>query len=158
MRKLYLALAAMIVLMLASCLPKTPDPPYGVWMSEEPKIVLYLKPEYRIPIGPPSYLGFYILDGVETKVIAHFGNGLRFRLYDHTGLREDGGISGSGLIIGDYRVVRNEIHYTLTPYFQEQIGVKIIIFHNVEDNYDPIDPYDWFPHFFPRSDDVVVEP
>ena len=152
MRKLTAITIILVLTLLASCVPDTPDPPYGVWVSEEPRIVLFFKPEYRIPVGPLSYLGFYTVEGVETKIFANFGNGLRFEIFNLTGLSEEGGIVGSGrLLVGNYRVAGSEIRYTLTPYFQERLGISTIVFRLMED-YDPIDPYYWFPHFFPRSE------
>lgn len=122
-------------------------------MSEEPRIVLYFNPEYRLPLLGPHYLGVYTLDGVETKVVVEFGNGPRFSILDLTEPREyrtGSGINHSGrLLIGDYRVRRDEIHYTLTPPFQTRLRMSEIIFRRIED-YEPIDPYYWFPEFFPR--------
>ena len=144
--------------------PQTPDPPYGVWVSEEPRIMFYFKPQYRILDGWPTYIGLYTLDSVETKVFAYFGNGLWFNVFHNIGLSETGGLigwipegGGGPLLAGSYRVVRDEIHYTLTPYFQEQLGIQTIIFYRVEE-YDPIDPYYWFPHFFPREESEVDTP
>ncbi|MCL2841605.1 MAG: hypothetical protein FWE05_12635 [Defluviitaleaceae bacterium] len=139
---------------VTSCLPETPEPPYGVWVSENPRIVMYFKPEYQISMYPPIYIGSYILDDVETKVFANFGSGLRFGIYPLSSFIEgSGGVTrGGSLLIGSYRVIRGEIHYTLTPPFQEELGVRTIIFRRVED-YRPIDPYDWFPNFFSRSEE-----
>jgi len=140
-----------MLFLLTSCIPDTPDPPYGVWVSEEPRIVLFFKPEYRIPVGMPSYIGIYVLDGVETKIFAHFGNGLRFRIQHLDSLTVRGGLTDSSLLEGNYRVTGEEIRYTLTTPFQERLGIRTIVF-RLMDDYDPIDPYYWFPHFFPRSE------
>ena len=155
MRKSIIVFMVLILLLLASCLPETPEPPFGVWMSEEPRIVLYLKPEYRLPIAGPNYLGTYTIDGVDRKVFVSFGPGLSFALYDLTEPRAGGrmgGVSHSGSPFGGtYRVVRDEIHVTITLALQERLGLetRTIIFRRVEDH-DPIDPYYWFPYFFPR--------
>ena len=156
MRKTIIFPVFLILLLLTSCVPDTPYPPIGVWVSEDPRIVLFLKPEYQIPVGPLSFLGLYTIDGVETKVFAAFGNGLRFAIYDLTEPRgtgrTGGGINHSGLMLsGTYRVVGNEIHYTLHQEHIERLGINRIIFHRVED-YEPIDPYYWLPDFFPRSE------
>jgi len=146
-----IAIVVLSLFLFTSCTPETPEPPYGVWMSYEPRIVLYFKSEYRVP-DRLIYVGFYTIDEVETKVFAHFGRGQRFTVNDSAGMTEGGGILGSGrLLSGSYRVVRNEIHYTLTPHYQEQLGIETIIFQRLE-TYNPIDPYYWFPQFFPRSD------
>jgi len=137
--------------------PPTPDPPYGVWVSDEPRIMFYFKPQYRILDGWPTYIGLYTLDSVETKVFAYFGNGLRFAIYNLSSLREDGGLSGLALFGGSYQVIRDEIHLRLPQPFVEQFGTQTIIFRRVEE-YDPIDPYYWFPHFFPREESEVDTP
>ena len=75
---------ALVLFVFSSCLPETLDPPYGVWLSEKPRIILYIKPEYRISVGTPSYFGFYTVNDVETKIFAQFGAGFRFAIYDLT--------------------------------------------------------------------------
>jgi len=151
LRKLIAIILISMLFLLTSCVPDTPDPPYGVWMSEEPRIVLYFKPEYRIPIGMPSYLGLYTLDGVDTKIFAHFGNGPVFTVYGLEGLSERGGIIGLGIIGGSYRVSGDEIRLMLFQEHVEQFGFSTVIFRLIED-YEPIDPYYWFPQFFPRTE------
>ena len=132
--------------------PPTPDPPYGVWVSEEPRMVLFLKPQYRISENWPRYIGLYTQDNIETKMFARFGPGTIIEIFNLTGLREDGGIRGDErLFAGSYQVVRDEIHYSLFQSSAERLGVQTIVFHRVEE-YDPIDPYYWFPHFFPREE------
>ena len=143
MKKPLLAILALTLLLLSSCLPDTPPPPYGVWISEEPIIVLYFKPEFRAPTGQPSYFGTYTIDGVTKKILAHFGNGLWFTLYDLTEPNngwegEIEGIQHSGMLLaGSYRIVGNEIHYRISPYAQERLGVDRIIFQLTED-YEPL--------------------
>jgi len=134
-----------------ACMPNTPEPPYGVWMSEEPQIMLFFKPQYRIPVHTQRFLGLYIIDGVELKVFVGMSHGPRFTIHPKEALTEGGGLGDPILLIGDYRVRRGEIHYTLTPHFQELLGIDTIIFRRVE-YYDPIDPYYWSPHFFPRTE------
>jgi len=93
MKKTTVLLAALtLLLLLTSCLPDTPLPPPGVWMSEEPKIILFFDPEDQIQgVGTPSFFGVYILDGVETKIFTQFGPGLTFRIFDLTEPRKGGG-------------------------------------------------------------------
>ena len=162
MKKIFLAILMLTaaILALASCLPETPDPPEGVWVSDEPRIVLFLMPEYQIPRGMPEYIGLYKIDDTETKVFVRFGNGLEFEIRDYTRrCIATGAIVASTpiLLYGTYRVVRDEIHWTLTPYFQEQTGMRTIVLHRVE-NYDSIDPYDWSPYFFPRTEEGIQTP
>jgi len=137
-----ITLLVLLLIPISSCVPDTPEPPYGVWMSEDPHIILYFKPEYRLPFPHISYIGFYTVDGVETRVFAHFGNGMRFTIYGLDGITEGGGIRGLGIIGGRYRIRGGEMHLSHMD--------ETIIFRPLE-TYTPIDPYDWFPHFFPRT-------
>ena len=148
--KMHIPLIFLLVIFISSCVPETPDPPPGVWKSTEPHIVLYLLFDYQHPQRRREYLGIYTINGNNIKIFAVFGNGLQFRLYKDTALREDGGISGSGrLIAGTYRVINDQIHYRPSPFFQEELGVEIIIFNRIED-YAPIDPTEWFPNWNPK--------
>ena len=152
MMKSILAIILLVatIFALASCVPDTPDPPEGVWISENPRITLFFKSEYRIPTGTPTFIGLYAADGIETRVVVPFGNGLRFEIHDYTMLRETGAVMrGSALLTGTYRVTGNEIHWS-SANFLDRIGVSTVIFRRVED-YEPIDPYYWSPYFFPRA-------
>jgi len=141
---------ALALFVFSSCMPETPEPPYGVWVSENPKIVLYLVPEYRIPLPSINYLALYVNDGVETKALAEFGNGLMFFIYDLTDSREmwklGSGISHSGRLLGGtYQVAGGEIRL----HHPDQLGNNSIIFRRVE-SYESIDPYYGLPEFFPH--------
>ena len=121
-------------------------------------MTLFLKPQYQIFEDLPWYIGLYAQDGVYTKMFAAFGPGTMIEIYNLTGLRGDGGISGDErLFAGRYQVVRDEIHYSLFQSSAERLGVQTIVLHRVEE-YDPIDPYYWFPHFFPREESEVDTP
>jgi len=85
-----IAIAVLSLFLLTSCLPDTPEPPYGVWMSEEPRIVLYLKPEYRMPMNMPIFVGYYTVGGIDTKIFATFGHGLQFSIFELAGMTERG--------------------------------------------------------------------
>jgi len=163
-KNICLAFVVLMLLSISACRmpsfgrPQTPDPPYGVWVSEEPRMVLFLKPQYRILEDWPWYIGLYTQDSIEIKIFAHFGPGTMLEIYNLSGLRDDGGISGAGwLLAGSYRMVRDEIHYSLFQSSAERLGVQTIVLHRVEE-YDPIDPYYWFPHFFPREESEVDTP
>ena len=92
MKKAIVLLTVIILLLPTSCLPDTPYPPPGVWMSEDPNIILFLNPEDRIQgVGAISFFGIYTIDEVETKVFIQLGNGLNFVIYDLTEPRRGGG-------------------------------------------------------------------
>ena len=153
MKKLLLAILALALLLLSSCLPDTPPPPYGVWVSEEPRIVLFFKPEYRIIENTSIYFGIYTINDVDTKIFTNFGNGLWLEIFDLTEPRL--GRQGLGhrlnhsgrLLSAPYRLIGNEIHYLISPDVQEKLGVEIIVFRHTED-YVPIDPH-WIANFVP---------
>jgi hypothetical protein len=159
MKKVIIASAAVLMLILfTACRPDDPEPPYGVWVSEEPRIVLYVQPEYLVPTFNLTFIGRYEIDGYDRKIFLSFHRVSRMVLYE--GLRFLEGGAGSGLnffgtiLVGDFRVIGDEMHYTLTPYFQEQMRVRTIIFRRIDD-YDPIDPYDWFYRVFPQADEAA---
>jgi len=79
------------LLLLAACFPEPEVPPYGIWVSEEPNITLFIKPEYRIPERNYSYFGVYAADGDYTKTLVRFGTGRHFTIYDLTEPRTMGG-------------------------------------------------------------------
>ena len=146
-----LMILTLLVTVLTSCLPETPEPPYGVWVSEEHGITLFLKPEYRLSTDSFIYIGLYVVDNIEKKAFALFRAGTQLLIYDELAFANPSIIRGDYLLLaGSYRVIQNKIHWTLTPHFQEQKGVRTIIFQRTE-NYTPIDPYHWSPYFFPRN-------
>jgi len=141
-----LALLAIIAITASSCVPHTPIPPIGVWASTEPNIVLYLDPNYQITRG--IYLGLFVDEDYENKIIMQIGNGPRFTFHKASAIRADGILDGSNpLFSGTWQMVDNQIHFN-TPAFQEETDSNVVIFSKVED-YDPINPEDWFPQLFP---------
>ena len=148
-----------LLLPLTSCLPGTPDPPHGVWMSEEPRIILHFKPEYQLSGRRMRYVGFYTQDGVDIQVLTRFGNGPRFEVYCLAeGLSERGGFRGEGLLLSgsNYRIVNDEIRFTASDASVERLGLtsRNIIFRRIED-YAPINPDDWYPHTFPGLEGII---
>ena len=158
MKKTTITLAILAMLLLTSCLPETPPPPYGIWKSEEPRIVLYFKPQYRVfEDSEFIYFGVYTIDGVDRKIFTNFGNGLWLDIFDLTALRKrrEGmgySINHSGrLLAAPYRLVGDEIHYLISTYTQEMLNINdIIVFRRIED-YEPIDP-EWIANFEPMPE------
>jgi len=124
-------------------------------MSEDTGLVLYFIPEYRLPLISVNYLALYTKNDVEAKAFTRFGPGRVFVVYDLSGEREmmlDNDIYFSRVLLGGrYRVVGDEIHLTPLQYYPDRSGVNTTIFLRTED-YSLIDPYYWFPEFFPRSE------
>ena len=155
MRKIVcIILIAIFLFFYTSCVPNNPDTPPGVWRSKEPPIVLYLDPDYQHPQGRREYLGLYTINGEDVKIFVVFGNGMRFHIYNHIALSENairGGYPYS-LLTGNFRVINNQIRYRPFPLSQERMGTKnMIIFNRIED-YDLIDPLEWFPNWNPEPD------
>lgn len=149
MKKTIVILAVLLLLLLTSCLPETPPP--GIWMSEEPRIVLYFKPDYQLEgMGDSMFFGVSEIDGVERKVIVQFGHRLTLQLLDITEPRE-GGVTGHGIrfsgavLVGTYRVNGDELTYTLNETFRGRTGIDNITFQRIED-YEPLDP-EWLANF-----------
>jgi hypothetical protein len=120
--------------------------PQGVWMSENPHIVLYIDSVYHRISGGGSF-GLYTKNGEEVKIVLMELNNPRartFYIYDIANVNENGSIGGSALIAGTWRVIEDKLHYTPRPSFQEKLGQELIIFRRLEE-YEPINPEDWFP-------------
>jgi len=153
LKKTTITLTILALLLLTSCLPAPEIPPYAVWVSEDSKIILYIKPEYSVLSAPPTFIGVYTLNDINTKVLVQFGTGRHFELFNLTEPRhirgrggggEGVGINHSGLLLaGTYRLLRDEIHYNVS-------SDNIVIFRRIED-YEPICP-EWIANFEPMPE------
>lgn len=143
--KIYTIIIISIFMLISSCVPEKELPPDGVWKSEEPNLILFLLPEYKnfpIRTAGTSYLGIYAVDGYKLRVFPSFGT-VNFSInYDIAISRGGAGVSVNNMIIGRWRLVDGQIHYTPNPPFRERLGYELIIFHEIE-YYDPIDPTEW---------------
>ena len=152
MKKL-IATPIILILLLVSCVPETPPPPYGVWVSEEPQITLFFTPEYQILEGREFYFGIYTVNNLDTKLaIEILPGGGAFTIYNLTEPRRwGGGVIHSGRMFDSiYRMVDGEIHYLISEDAQEKLGIDKIIFRRTDD-YEPIDP-EWIANFVPRPE------
>jgi len=140
-----------IIALLSSCVPvanRDLELPQGVWKSVEPNIILYIDPEYLSPVRPNHYLGIYTAENEKIKIFISFDTrSLALRLMRVDSLDSerrtidfDRGI----LFVGWFEVIDGKFHYFLTERFREETGYEVIVFQRWED-YDPIDPADWFP-------------
>ena len=132
--------------------------PAGVWRSEDPDIILYLRLPYQAPARarsrPQSHLGIYTVDGEEVKIFTEFygrhGSIHSFFIHDlrSADVERDASLMRSPewytFFAGYLNLVEGQLHYTLFTFFQEKTGFDVIIFDRVTD-YDPIDPEDWWP-------------
>jgi hypothetical protein len=122
-----------------------PTIPPGVWRSVEPNIVIYAKPEYQhsLHLMPEAYLGIYTTDYEEIKMLAGFDAhavGFSFRRPDNWDAEGNMDIFTRALYWGRFKPIDNELHFFVGP---DIIGQPIIVFHRWED-YEPINPDDWF--------------
>jgi len=139
-----------IVFFTSSCVPESIIP-YGVWASENPNIIIYFDSDYQSPEWNHLYVGFYTIEGTETRILARIGYGSRFRIFHHSAFDRSSGISGSPIVYGEWTIENNQMHYMFNLETQERIGHEKIIFNKL-DKYDPINPEDWF-NFDEEEDD-----
>lgn len=138
-------LTLIMFLFITSCFPLPQEPPLGVWKSEEPEIIMYFKPEYRnLPTGLGWYnhLGKYFAEDYELNVIIMPHAATRIRIIYDIELASSGGMTHATFLIGDWRLRRGQLHLTPTPFYQERLGVNVIIFNKIED-YPALDPTEW---------------
>ena len=120
-----------LLLMLSSC---QPAPPFGIWKSEYPNIVIYINQDYRIIGGFPA---IYTLNGEEIKVTAMpHRNYLTIRTLDDR----------TQLFGGGFRETRNTLRWTINFVYEDfgertSVDYTTIVFQRL-DHYDPIDPED----------------
>jgi len=150
--KLFFSLGLATILFTA-CLPDTVEPPYGVWVSEDPRIVLYFKPQYQAPNSGwiLRFLALYEIEGVDTRVHVHIlpGRGAELRRLPADS-KDDFFVTdpplGSFLLGGTFRVERDgSMRWSLHEQGERNVG-SIRFWKDLE--YDPIDPVEWFPEYF----------
>ena len=138
MRKIIIMLMCMVS--VTSCSKKI-DVPNGIWRSENPEIVLYLKPGYQFK--PSSvYAGMYYRNGEAIKICALFeSKGPSIYIYDMEGL--DTGLNRTNRLFGGTPELKGD---TLYYEYSTSIPREMMIteFHRT-DNYEPIITSDWFP-------------
>jgi hypothetical protein len=122
---------------------------YGVWESEEPPMILYIDPNYTSPICPNFYLGIFIENGEEKKVFAHFNSLSGFtstltwvQIFPVSAFTF-GMMPTDWYFSTRYNFIGNQLRLTDILSYASDIPVEII-FNRLEE-YDPINPDDWFP-------------
>jgi len=143
-----------VVFSVSSCVKRLEMPtdiedviPWGVWKSETPPMVMYVKPEYKMnKVNCFTFPGVYELDGEERKIHIEFRPQPGFRKYGD-------GYRPHFLRIYDVGEHRNSSHYSFTDrrgpeafqVIDEQLrlvdGDVTLIFNRL-DSYDPIEPDD----------------
>jgi len=119
--------------LISSCAPNALRPfPYGKWENAELGLVLDINRNYN---KEQAFSGFYIENGEEIDVYVVFSitHG-RFWIIREPGLRHWGGTRDTETTIfdGNYRLRGDRLHYTLTPFWQEQTGITdTIVFERI---------------------------
>ena len=135
----------LLLFLLTACRPEPVEPPYGVWKSENPYVILYINENQYIFHQSGTawrHLGIYNKFGEELKVFPRFPVGNSFDIVYNLGLRGVG-LSSTTLASGSWRMVNDQLHFNLTRQFQEHLGIRRIVFNRIAD-YDPnIEPEDW---------------
>jgi len=130
---IYLLFVVFALFVISSCRSERYPPPWGAWESEEPRMVLYLSLTIN-PVTGFLLSGVYYANGVSTETVSSFRSSRPvLEIYDAVIARGGGGFSDeSRLLSGTHRIIDNQLHYTLSPEFQEKTGYTIIIFDEIE--------------------------
>jgi len=121
--------------------------PRGVWESEEPNIVLYIDPAYRSATETRHlrFLGIYMLDSEEIKITASFGPLMHWLRITTAPVVDENNrqvFNGAERMLGDLKIIEDQLHFELDPEYQELTGLTTIIFNRATD-YSSIVPADW---------------
>jgi len=120
----------LVFLILTSACNTRGELPYGVWQSEEPNITLYFDPK----IDEDVFSGTYMKDGENINIVVLVSSVNKgFRIYNESLYYSEHGLNyvdsyRDSYYSGDYRVRGNKLRYKLRPYWQEQTGIKTIVF------------------------------
>ena len=143
-KRKYFIIIILLLMLNSSCLPESQEPPSGIWKSEEPNIIMYFKPEYRnvpLRLAAFNHLAVYYANGSASNVFILSGPGRRVSITNDIKVRSNGTYY-TYILIGDWRLRREQLYLTPTPAFQEKLGVETIIFNRLED-YPEINHEDW---------------
>ena len=126
---------ALITTILTSCVnPDVLRPfPYGKWESAELGLVLDVVPKINKEDAFPAT---FIEDGEKIDVYAFFllTGGYLVILREPDWLSWGGARDTTGTIFdGNYRLRGERLYYTLTSFWQEQTGIKTVVFELIED-------------------------
>jgi hypothetical protein len=145
MKKCLLVLFVVQLFLISSCVPYEPLPE-GVWKSEEPRIILYIEPDYQI--RGSIFPGLFTIDDSESKILIRAENDSSFTISTPYALMEGGGFNGNSEVLvfrGSFRTVSNELRLTPEARDSQSTGHNLIVFHRIEE-YDLINIKDWGQH------------
>ncbi|MCL1987767.1 MAG: hypothetical protein FWG64_07335 [Firmicutes bacterium] len=144
-----------LILTISSCMPRHDWPPAGVYRSEFPPITLYLNPAYQNPFVSESiFLATYTVDEESHKILVNFlpgGAEPAFQIVTLDCFFAPGTSNNTQLWGGIYTVEDDILNFISGRGHDLSIfGVSETpgtIFFQKTEEYEPINPMDWFPEF-----------
>ena len=135
-----LTLLLLLFLLFSACVPSLPQ---GVWVSDEPHIILYFAPAYRFSSGARNYPGLHIAaNGEITKLYVRVSQTPYFTIYDFNAIHNNGTREEARLVRGAWIARSGQLHYLIESDFLGKTVDDTIIFNRVR-NYESINPADW---------------
>jgi hypothetical protein len=142
--KLFVSLFLIVyIITMSSCvLPSKPEP-YGIWVSSDPELILYVNPEDRAPdaLNSGLYSGEYLIAGISISILINIDmrTGQVMKIYDSSAQAVvDGEIVLYGGLAYEYfggtiTIRDNKMLYVLYDAWQEETGYEKIVFEKIED-------------------------
>jgi len=128
-RKLLVIVIFLTLAFVSSCVYAPYRPPHGVWISEDPSIIIdCTSPEH-------GNSGLYSHDSVEIEIHARFfGTRPVLEIYDRRIIQERGSMSPDALLMsGTFEIIDDKMYYRLDASSRQRIGVEEIIFHRSDE-------------------------
>ena len=140
-KALVFLLAAVYIMTLSSCVRPIAPEPYGIWVSSDPELILYIDPASRDNIDAPNYgmfCGIYTLNGETIDVLVNVDMRQESMVvYDLTAISPDDDSICADIeyvhFIGRMIVRGNNMICTLYDAWQEKTGYEKIVFEKIED-------------------------
>ena len=105
--------------------------PYGIWVSDDPKLMLNITGE------PGSYSGIYEADGEEIMTSIFFGHDKVFVIKVPPVSNSIYTDLNSYAFGGKFKIERDTIYYTLVNPWKEETGYDVIVFRRIGDVPEP---------------------
>ena len=128
--------------------------PFQIWMSEDPSMILFIDGAYGVPranwFDTNIYPGLYFSDdgGSIKLIISCDGNDPTLVISEiDTLVKSENGfdLRSGAFMVGRFSVTNDQLRLTFPRSSPWRVaGYRQIIFNRIED-YEPIDPEDWFP-------------
>ena len=125
---------------MTSCIFSTMPEPYGIWVSSDPELILYIDPASRDIIDAPNYgmfLGRYKYNEEWVDVLVDINTIFESMvIYDLTDMSDEVGPYGSQeyeFFHGAIHVKGDKMLYVVYEAWQEKTGYENIVFEKIED-------------------------